>query len=149
MSHQIHLSKSGSGWSSMTACGRNILRTPMSAEWSEYKQVPVEERCAKCEASKQAALNRKMDTKKGSIAEDGMPKNMTPSSAVRILEKTWKSIGSHVSRGGSVHSWRGSELRMRYDDHRSWLRNKHIKEWEAYCKKHGFHLDHDGSDIFA
>lgn len=81
--------------------------------------------------------------------DEGMLKNMTPERAVRVLERTQKSIGSHVSRGGSVHSWRGSELRMRYDDHRDWLCNKHPKAWEAYCKKHGHHIDHDGSDMFA
>jgi hypothetical protein len=59
MSHQIHLHKSGSGMASQTACGRNILRTPLSAPWAEFKVLPEDHRCIKCNESKQAALNRR------------------------------------------------------------------------------------------
>ncbi len=57
MSHQMHLNKSGSGMASRTACGRNILRTPLSAKWADFKALPDDQKCAKCAASKQAALN--------------------------------------------------------------------------------------------
>lgn len=58
---QLHLNKSGSGMASMTACGRNILRTPLSASWEEFKAERPEYRCIKCDDSKQAALNRRID----------------------------------------------------------------------------------------
>jgi hypothetical protein len=59
-----HLNKSGTGWSSTTACGRNLLRTPISTNWSEFKQEPVQFRCIKCVTSKQFEFNTKMDAKK-------------------------------------------------------------------------------------
>ena len=46
---------------SMTACGRNILRTPLSASWEDFKAERPEYRCIKCDCSKQAALNRRID----------------------------------------------------------------------------------------
>lgn len=61
MSRQMHLNKSGSGMASRTACGRNILRTPMSCNWEGFKLRTVEQRCEKCHASKQAALNARRD----------------------------------------------------------------------------------------
>lgn len=48
----------------MTACGRNILRTPISVNWNEFKQEPAEYRCIKCAASKQFEVNAKMDARK-------------------------------------------------------------------------------------
>lgn len=60
----MHLDKSGSGWSFKTACGRNMLRTPMSTNWSEFKQEPVQYRCIKCSSSKQFEVNTKMDDRK-------------------------------------------------------------------------------------
>jgi hypothetical protein len=64
MSLQMHLNKSGYGMSSMTACGRNILRTPLSTNWEGFKKLDASQRCAKCDASKQAAVNAKMDARK-------------------------------------------------------------------------------------
>jgi len=60
----MHLNKSGSGMASKTTCGRNVMRTPMSTSWEDFKKEPVEHRCAKCEASKQAEVNRRMDAQK-------------------------------------------------------------------------------------
>lgn len=60
----MHLDKSGSGWSFKTACGRNMLRTPMSTNWSEFKQEPLQYRCTKCSSSKQFEVNTKMDDRK-------------------------------------------------------------------------------------
>lgn len=60
---QMHLDKSGSGMASVTACGRNILRTPLSVKWAEFKTLPEDQKCAKCAASKQAALNIRVDSK--------------------------------------------------------------------------------------
>jgi hypothetical protein len=64
MAHVLHLNKSGSGMASKTACGRNVLRTPFSANWTEYKTDSSFVKCEKCEASKQAEVNRKSDAKK-------------------------------------------------------------------------------------
>lgn len=64
MTHVTHLNKSGAGMASKTACGRNILRTPLSTNWSEFKQEPSQYRCVKCVESKQFELNTKVDAKK-------------------------------------------------------------------------------------
>lgn len=56
---QMHLSKGKSGMASSTACGRNILRTPMSTDWKGFMEEQVQYRCIKCSNSKQAELNTK------------------------------------------------------------------------------------------
>lgn len=62
MAHrQMHLNKSGAGMAARTACGRNILRTPMSTNWEGFKAEAAEYRCIKCAASKQAELNTRRD----------------------------------------------------------------------------------------
>ena len=61
---RMHLNKSGSGMASMTACGRNILRTPLSTSWAEFKNLPEHQKCEKCAASRQAALNTRRDAGK-------------------------------------------------------------------------------------
>lgn len=61
MFHVMHLNKSGSGMTSKTACGRNILRTQLSTKWESFKN--SSEQCEKCATSKQAELNRKNDDK--------------------------------------------------------------------------------------
>jgi len=61
-----HLNKSGSGFTSMTACGRNLLRTPISVNWIEFKFDAY--KCVKCVNSKQANLNSRVDAKKGITA---------------------------------------------------------------------------------
>ena len=50
MSLQMHLHSTGSGMASKTACGRNILRTPMSTNYAAFKT--ESSRCEKCEQSK-------------------------------------------------------------------------------------------------
>jgi hypothetical protein len=62
-----HLNKGGLGWSSKTACGRNMLRTPISVDWFEFKNEPTEYRCVKCVTSKQFELNTRQDSKKVAI----------------------------------------------------------------------------------
>ena len=59
-----HLNKSGTGFTSKTACGRNILRTPISVNWSAFKIEPTEYRCVKCSSSKQFEVNARSDAKK-------------------------------------------------------------------------------------
>ena len=54
---QMHLYKGTSGMASRTACGRNILRTPMSTNWAGFLEEKVEYRCIKCSNSKQAEVN--------------------------------------------------------------------------------------------
>ena len=61
---KMHLNKGGSGWASQTACGRSMLRTPMSANWADFKKEETQHQCDKCLASKQFALNTKMDSRK-------------------------------------------------------------------------------------
>ena len=61
---QMHLDKGPTGMASSTACGRNILRTPLSASWAEFKAEPVAYRCIKCNTSKQFEVNTRMDAKK-------------------------------------------------------------------------------------
>ena len=62
---KVHLTKSGSGFSYKSACGRNLLRTPISANWSEFKKEKIEHQCDKCAASKQAEFNTRTDEKNG------------------------------------------------------------------------------------
>jgi len=59
-----HLNKSGAGMAAKTACGRNILRTPLSVNWNEFKNEPTQYRCVKCVASKQFSLNVKVNASK-------------------------------------------------------------------------------------
>lgn len=63
-SRQMHLDKGPSGMASRTACGRNILRTPMSTNWAGFLEEPQQFRCIKCAASKQAEVNAKQCGKK-------------------------------------------------------------------------------------
>ena len=67
MSYQMHLNKSGSGWTSKTACGRSMLRTPMSVNWEDFKKEASQFRCVKCVSSKQFEVNTKMDARKTNI----------------------------------------------------------------------------------
>lgn len=48
----------------MTACGRDILRTPLSVNWAEFKTEPPQFKCTLCEKSKQAIFNAKKDLEK-------------------------------------------------------------------------------------
>ncbi|MBY0262950.1 MAG: hypothetical protein K2Q20_11435 [Phycisphaerales bacterium] len=56
---QIHLNKTNGG----TACGRSPIRTPISVAWEAFKKVPTEQKCERCAASKQAALNARNEAK--------------------------------------------------------------------------------------
>ena len=58
----MHLNKSGVGFTSMTACGRSLMRTPFSVNWTEFKSDAY--KCVKCVNSKQANLNIRVDAKK-------------------------------------------------------------------------------------
>jgi len=64
MSHQMHLDKGPKAMAARTACGRNILRTPMSTDWENFKMEAVAYRCVKCAASKQFEVNTRMDARK-------------------------------------------------------------------------------------
>ena len=70
-----HLNKSGTGWTSKTACGRSLLRTPMSLNWADFKQEPIQFRCVKCVTSKQFEVNTKMDAKKAISFQHNAPYN--------------------------------------------------------------------------
>ncbi len=75
MSRVMHLNKSGSGMSLKTACGRNILRTPISGNWLEFKQESFMYRCIKCTESKQFELNTRADAKKANPFNYNAPYN--------------------------------------------------------------------------
>jgi hypothetical protein len=64
MSRQMHLDKGPSGMAARTACGRSILRTPMSVNWDGFKSEPAQFRCIKCVESKQFEVNTRMDERK-------------------------------------------------------------------------------------
>jgi hypothetical protein len=85
MSLQMHLNKSGSGMAAKTACGRNILRTPMSTNWEGFKATPIARRCEKCNTSKQAEINRKADAKKEPQVDFGAFEPVSPEEQERII----------------------------------------------------------------
>ncbi len=92
MSLQTHLNKSGSGMASMTACGRNILRTPLSTNWEGFKKLAMNQRCEKCENSKQAAVNRKMDAKNAPEVDLAAWEPVSPEEQEAILAAEVKAI---------------------------------------------------------
>ena len=61
---QMHLDKGPSGMAARTACGRNILRTPMSTDWAGFTGELEANRCIKCAASKQAEVNARQMARK-------------------------------------------------------------------------------------
>jgi hypothetical protein len=65
MTHTLmtHLNKGGEGFASRTACGRGLLRTPLSANWADFLATKPEHRCEKCANSKQAEVNARMTKK--------------------------------------------------------------------------------------
>jgi len=60
MTYQMHLDKGPKGMASRTACGRNILRTPLSTDWKGFLSEPEQFRCIKCSNSKQAEVNARL-----------------------------------------------------------------------------------------
>lgn len=52
----MHLHKNGGGMAAKTACGRNIIRTPMSTDWVGFTSEPSESQCSKCVNSKYFAF---------------------------------------------------------------------------------------------
>jgi hypothetical protein len=62
--HKIHLVKGGAGFGTKFACGGSILSRPLGTTWNEFKNINPKQQCEKCAASKQAALNARMDAKK-------------------------------------------------------------------------------------
>lgn len=73
----------------------------------------------------------------------------TPEKAIKVLERTRKSIQSHSLRGGSNNSARGQDLIDRYDEHKDHLIQHAPNKWKEYCKKIGSSENHDGSDLYA
>lgn len=68
MTLQTHLHSTGSGMASKTACGRNILRTPLSTNWKGFKTEI--NRCKKCEQSKLFAFLTRVDQDQWEPVED-------------------------------------------------------------------------------
>jgi hypothetical protein len=67
-SHQTHLHSTGQGMAVKTACGRNILRTPLSTDWEGFKAETL--RCEKCENSKLFEFLTRKDLEKWVPVED-------------------------------------------------------------------------------
>jgi hypothetical protein len=65
------------------------------------------------------------------------------------LNKTAKSIASHVSRGGGPLTSRGYELRSRYTQHLEAIKEKHPEKWKEHCKANGIYPNHDAMDMYA
>lgn len=66
---------------------------------------------------------------------------------VQKLEKCYKSIQAHISRGGTARSIRGENLAIRYDA----LRDDAIAQdaWADYCRAHELEFGHTAFDCFA
>ena len=73
MAHVTHLNKSGAGMASNTACGRNIMRSPLSTNWEGFKALGSNLRCAKCEASKTFEFLTRNDSKTTEAASEWVP----------------------------------------------------------------------------
>lgn len=63
------------------------------------------------------------------------------------LEKTMKSIDSHVARGGQIHHARALELVDRYNDLKD--KAKETDAWEKHCSKHDLDTSHKGHDFYS
>jgi hypothetical protein len=48
---KMHLQRSGEGKAARTACGRDILRTPMSVKWMTFVTLPDSQVCMRCRTS--------------------------------------------------------------------------------------------------
>lgn len=59
MTRVTHLSKNIAGMASRTACGRNILRTPIADNYAGFKTSPHQ--CAKCKDSKFFSFMERQD----------------------------------------------------------------------------------------
>jgi len=68
MTLQIHLHSTGSGMAAKTACGRNILRSPLATTWEGFKTEA--NRCVKCEQSKLFSFLTRKDLDKWVPVED-------------------------------------------------------------------------------
>ena len=62
-SRKMHLDKGPSGMAARTACGRSLLRTPMSTNWPGFLGERAENRCTKCAASGTADLMNRRSLK--------------------------------------------------------------------------------------
>lgn len=67
--HKLHCYK-GNGLTAQAACDRSIFRGPLGCKWSEYKELPLAQRCEACEKSKQVALNLRTDAAKAQAEMD-------------------------------------------------------------------------------
>ena len=69
MTLQVHLNKSGANtMGAKTACGRNILRTPMATDWEGFKT--EFNQCEKCVTSKLFAFLTRKDVDSWVPVED-------------------------------------------------------------------------------
>jgi len=72
---------------------------------------------------------------------------MTNDQIIAKLDKTAKSLRSHVNRGNTPAGMRSMELIDRYGD----LRNKALATgvWAKHCESHSYDFNHDAYDFFA
>lgn len=67
---------------------------------------------------------------------------------IRDLNRTFKAIQNHTSKGGTIRSKRGIELVDRYNDLKRNAQDE-PKVWIAFCNSINAAFDHDGYDLFA
>jgi hypothetical protein len=80
------------------------------------------------------------------VAQRNKFDKMSPERHVSVINKTAQSISNHANSGGTSHSARGSDLIMRYDDHRNYLKKKNP---DVYEKHYGHQARHTGGDLYA
>lgn len=74
---------------------------------------------------------------------------MSPEKHIEKLDKTMKSIHTHIANGGHGNTQRGWELTGRYNDHADVLKQKYPKHWTKYNKERGYDPGHNGYDLYA
>jgi hypothetical protein len=80
----------------------------------------------------------------------GVEKNMTPEKAIKVLERTAKTIRADVGRGGNTMRMNSLRLVDTYNKHKDWLiDNGHHAHWKEFCKRDGSNPSHDGYDLYA
>lgn len=67
---------------------------------------------------------------------------------IEKLDKTAKSIRTHVMAGGNMNHARAHELVDRYDDHYDALKDHHPEAHRAWLKSKGA-VPHTGHDLYA
>lgn len=85
-----------------SACGRNVLRLPMAVNWEGFKTTAKADRCEKCDASRQAELNRRNELRsfEKEMASGWEPMEYSHADDIarypKLLEKPAGTLGGRV-----------------------------------------------------